>query len=212
MPRRSKEPDEAFGPMIDGMEDVVSLAKALLDPPEEVAEEPEAAVLPDPEQPQIVLVCGDGDDALAVAKLARDCGFEIELVSDSAHPLGEELVDVATDVHIVENYEDFVAVCKVDRNHYVCIFVEDAAECESILLQCLPSDAAYVGACTDSAEAYEIMSGLRSKGAPDAELAAVCCPMGLAIGANTPAQEAVAIVAEIMAARSGVLKRLRSIE
>lgn len=213
MARRSREPDEAFGPMIDGTEDVVTLAKMLLEPetpvPLEESGEPEDAAQ---EEEQVVLICGDGEIALKLATLATDCGFALEVVSDSATPLSEELVDLARDVHILENYEDFANGAHVDRNHYICICSEDAEECERILMQCLPSDAAYIGACTNAAEAALVKEKLRNVGTPDAELAALCCPMGLAIGARTPEQKAVAIMAEIMAAGSGVLKRLRLVE
>lgn len=212
MARRRREPEEALGPAIDGTQDVVTLAKMLLEPEEVEEEYEEIEEEVEEEGQQIVLICGGGATALEVGRVASSCGFAIELVSDSVHPLGEELVDLAEDVYVLENYEDFVRICQVDRNYYICIFVDDPQECENILMQCLASDASYVGACTNGEQAALVRMELRNQGVPDAELAALCCPMGLAIGARTACQEAVAIVAEIMAARSGVLKRLRCIE
>ena len=55
----------------------------------------------------------------------------------------------------------------------------------------------------------QVYAALRSQGVPDAELAAVCCPIGLTIKAETPQQIAVSIVAELLASRAGTLVRLR---
>lgn len=208
MARRKREPDEALGPSIDGMDQLERLELALRPQPEpEPEEEPEP--LEEPAAPQVALICGGGDVALACAKLASDCGFAIELVVNEAPGPDDELASLADAVHVLEGYEDIVRACDIDSDHYVCVFTEDAEECGQILIQCLDSDAAYIGAWADRELRRRIFAGLKEEGAPDAELAAVCCPMGLGIGAQTPEQDAVAIVAEMLAARCGVLKRLR---
>ena len=65
---------------------------------------------------------------------------------------------------------------------------------------------AMIGSRTKREQVY---AALRKQGVPDAELAAVCCPIGLSIEAETPQQIAVSIVAELLAARAGTLVRLR---
>lgn len=206
MAKRSREPEEAFGPMLDGTEEIASLARHLEKP---AAETPAEESLPVPEEPQVALICGSGEVALAVARLAAECGFLVELAVAAAPESGDELAELAQVRHILLDDDDFVAACDIDRNHYVCIFDENAENCRHILSQCMPSDAAYLGVDADAGLAAEIISGLKAAGAPDAELAAICCPMGLNIGACGASQKAVAIVAELLAARSGVLKRLR---
>lgn len=208
MPRRRHEPEEAFGPSIDGREQIERLELALRHPPEDEPE-PEPEILPEPEIPQVALICGSGEIALACGRLASRCGFAIELAVSSPPVAGDELASLADAVHVLENYDDIVQSCGIDSNHYVCVFVGEAPECEHILYQCLPSDAAYLGAWAEGESRREIFAMLKEDGAPDAELAAICCPMGLGIGAKTPEQDAVAVVAEMLAARSGVLKRLR---
>lgn len=206
MSKRSREPEEALGPSLDGNDQIERLELALRPQPEPV-EEPEPE--PEPEEPQIALICGGGEIALACARLARECGFLIELVVKEAPAPGDELAELADVVRLLEDYDNLVEACAVDSNHYVCIFTPDAADCEHILYQCLPSDAAYLGAWADKSLRRAIFAKLKEDGAPDAELAAICCPMGLGIGARTPEQDAVSVVAEMLAARSGVLKRLR---
>lgn len=209
MARRSREPDEAFGPMLDGMDDLARLAQHLANPMDGEIEDCADDHLPEPEKPQVVLICGTGPVALAAARLAASCGFTVELACRDEPLADDELAGIAEVTHVLENYDGFVAECDIDRNHYVCIFVENAEDCGHILLQCLPSDAAYLGVDADAAMSMEVVAGLKAAGAPDAELAAICCPMGLNLGAEGAEQRAVSIVAELLAAKSGVLKRLR---
>lgn len=209
MARRSRKPDEALGPAVDGTEDVENLARYLDGQPDEPEEVWEVEAPPEPQKPQVVLLCGNGDVALPTARLAAACGFVVELARKEDPMAEDELAALAEVTHVLNDYDDFVSACDIDRNHYVCVFAEDAADCSRILSQCLASEAAYLGVCADEAMSGEILGELKAAGAPDAELAAICCPMGLNLGAEGPEQMAVSIVAELLAARSGVLKRLR---
>lgn len=206
MTRHRHEPAEAFGPAIDGTPDLASLAESLLRPPREPEQEREEVV---EQKPQVLVICGAGPVALAVARLARECDFEVALARQEEPALDDELAELADSVHVLENYDNFVDGCGLDTNHYLCIFAQNANACEHILSQSLPSEAAYIGLNASRELGKDIFARLKEQGAPDAELAAICCPMGLYIGAKTPEQQSVAILAEVLAARAGVLKRLR---
>ena len=67
----------------------------------------------------------------------------------------------------------------------------------------------YIGMIGSKSKREQVYAFLRAQGVPDAELAAVRCPIGLSIGAETPRQIAVSVVAELLAARAGTLQRLR---
>lgn len=207
MAKRKSDMEEAFGPALDGTLDVETLARKLI-MAEKQAAEPEQEE-PEPDEEQTVLICGHGAVALAVAKLAAQCDFIVDLACKDEPEAEDELEELAAVTHVLSGYDDFVAACDVDRNHYVCIFEEDAVDCEHILSQCMASEAAYLGVDADNAQASAIFAELRAHGAPDAELAAICCPMGLSLGGRSPEQKAVCIVAELLAAKRGVLKRLR---
>lgn len=212
MARHKRGMEEAFGPALDGREDVAELARSLLDPlaniPEPEKDEPQVP----PESRPVLLICGGRHVANEVAALAVECGFSLELARNEEPMDTDETVPLAQQVHVVPNYDDLVNVCAIGREHYVCVFVQNAAVCEHILQQCLASEAAYVGAWAELDLRNEIFARLKAAGAPDAELAAICCPIGLAIGAVTAPQQGVAIMAEVLAAKSGVLKRLRLVD
>lgn len=207
MPKRRREPDEAFGPALDGLDQIGRLELALRPEPEPEIE-PEEEPVPPPE-PQTALICGQGEIALECAKLAAACGFIIKLACKEEPDPDDPVAGLADEVFVLEDFDNLVDGCGVNSTYYITIFTENASDCEHLLYQSLDSDAAYVGAWAGRELKKEVFEKLREDGAPDAELAAICCPMGLGIGAETPAQDAVAVVAEMLAARSGVLKRLR---
>lgn len=209
MPKRKREPDEALGPSLDGLDQIERLELALRPEESEEAPEEEPEQTHEPEEPQTALICGTGERALACARLAAACGFIVKYAADSQAGADRELENLAAETILLDGYDGLIEKCGVDSSCYICIFLEDPDDCESLIFQSLDSDAAYVGAWAGPQLRREIFAKLKEAGAPDAELAAVCCPMGLGIGSETPEQDAVAVLAEMLAARSGVLKRLR---
>ncbi|MBD5607474.1 MAG: XdhC/CoxF family protein [Desulfovibrio sp.] len=202
MPKNKNDVDEAIGPVLDG-----------LDTPKnpEPSHEPEPESKPEPEEIEIVehpvvLLCGHGLVVDELGKLAETCGFILEfaLLQDEPAP------PYATEEQIfrLDDYDNFASDCMVDRNYFVCIFCAEIDDCVAILRQCLESDASYLGLYADENEKSEIYAKLREAGAPDAELAAIGCPIGLNIGARTPEQLAVGVIAQILATSNGTTKRL----
>ena len=78
-----------------------------------------------------------------------------------------------------------------------------------VLVQALESHAFYIGMIGSRSKKDGVYAALRKEGVPDAELACVRCPIGLPVGADSPQQIAVSVVAELLAARAGTLQRLR---
>lgn len=209
MARRMNEPDEALGPAINGLELLEPLEPVAQDIARESAEMAAEDIAPEPvpEMPDpVLLICGANAHARAVAALASACGFSVEVAKNSE---GEEDLSFAEKVHIVPDFEDIIEICGIGRNYFVGIFGLDEETSGRILSQCLLSDAYYVGLEAKSGEKKSIYAMLRDGGAPDAELAAICCPIGLNVGAETEDQFAVAVVAEMLAAKNGSLNRLR---
>lgn len=208
MARRESGPEEALGPQLDGLKELERLAMEALSaaPPQPVEEpEPEPEPLPAP----VALVCGLGPEASALACLAYECGFDIDAAAPSPAEELERAFPMARTIIPLDDLDNMVEKCAIDGRSYICVFLEEPEACERILWQCLSSDAAYIGCAASRAKRDAIFRALRNDGAPDAELAALCCPIGLNIGAQGPEQLAVAIVAEMLAFRAGALSRLR---
>lgn len=207
MSKRTGEPEEAFGPALDGFAYPVIAPPSLpVEEEEKLSEEiPEAGerTLGEP----VALLVGSGELTEEVARLASACGFSVHAaVNDESEAESLAWLDA---VHVVPDYLDMVSICSIDRDSFVCVFVDSPAVCEDILAQCLATDARYLGVDGSRESCREILSALKSMGAPDAELAAIACPMGLNLDAQTVPQKAVAIVAELLGAWTGALKSLR---
>lgn len=224
MAKRGNEPEEAIGPQLDGLRDIPAMnaERGLaeyggdggtldIDLPMPL-EEPEESLPAPLDEDIVILVFGDCPEAWALARLAVDCGFAVEAATDTAEPEFQANFPQDTQIHVVPDYLDIVDTCGIDRNFFVCVFMDNLEDCETILAQCLASPAAYLGVAATYEQKKELYDMLKEDGAPDAELAAVCCPMGLPVGADNPEQAAVGIMAEMLAARGGTLARLRQSE
>jgi xanthine dehydrogenase accessory factor len=62
----------------------------------------------------------------------------------------------------------------------------------------------FVGLLGSTAKLVHVAAALEKRGVPLAEIGTVRCPVGLAIGARTPDEIAISIMAEIVAVRRGV--------
>jgi xanthine dehydrogenase accessory factor len=161
------------------------------------------------ETPPVLLICGGGHVALEVAALAHAAGFVVDVADDRPEFADPARFPSARRCLALPGFENLVEACAIGRRHFVVIVTRGHAFDQTVLAQSLDSHARYIGMIGSRAKRERIYAALRADGVPKAELAAVRCPVGLPIGAETPAQIAVSIVAELLAAKAGVLQRLR---
>ena len=159
--------------------------------------------------PPVLLLCGGGHVSLEVARLAHACDFVVDVVDDRAEFSNAGRFPMARNCLVLPGYENLVQSCGIGRRHFVAIITRGHSFDREVLAQALTSHAQYVGMIGSKTKREQVYAALRKQGVPDAELAAVCCPIGLTIEAETPQQIAVSSVAELLAARAGTLVRLR---
>lgn len=159
--------------------------------------------------PPVLLLCGGGHVSLEVAALAQACGFVVDVADDRQEFSDPARFPMARRCITLPGFENLVQACGIGRRHYVAIVTRGHGFDRQVLSQALTSHAAYIGMIGSRAKREQVYAALREQGVPDAELAAVRCPIGLSIGAESPQQIAVAVVAELLAARAGTLQRLR---
>lgn len=161
------------------------------------------------EERPVLLLCGGGAIAQEVARLAQASGFMVDVVGVAEDGVNTERFPMAQHCLTLPDFQNLVEACQIGRSHYVAILAREYPLQREALSQALSSHAQYIGMAGSRQERDRVYAALRASGMPDAELAAVCCPMGLNIGAQTPQQIAIAVVAELLAARAGTLTRLR---
>ncbi|MBQ9407032.1 MAG: XdhC family protein [Desulfovibrio sp.] len=162
--------------------------------------------------PPLLLLCGGGHVSLEVARLAHLCGFVVDVADDRPEFANAARFPMARCCHVVPGFANLVAACGIGPGHYVAIMTRGHAFDREVLEQVLNSDARYVGMIGSKAKKEHVYAALRTGGVAEAALQAVCCPIGMAIKAETPQQIAVAVVAELLAAKGNVLKDFRPVD
>lgn len=148
-----------------------------------------------------LLVIGAGHCGRALARAAAVTGYEVTVCDErdgqldsSAFPAGTRLVKVADEYSDLPlpSPEDLVAV--ITRGH-----VTDGLALRR--LRGVP--VAYLGMMGSRAKRKALFDELRAEGWRDEEFARISTPIGLDIGAESPEEIAIAIVAELIRTRRG---------
>ena len=95
----------------------------------------------------------------------------------------------------------------LDPGTAVVALTHDAKPDDMALGLALRSSAFYVGALGSRRTHAKRVQRLKEAGYTDAEIGRICAPIGLDIGARTPAEIAVSILAEIIAAKNAKFLR-----
>ncbi len=150
----------------------------------------------------VLMIFGAVDTAQEMCKLARQLGFQT-IVSDarSKFATAERLPDadqivvgwpaMAWDQH------------PPDDATYVVVLTHDARFDEPALGPALRSPAPYIGALGSRRAQASRRRRLLNAGFSEAEIDRISGPMGLDIGAMTPAETALSVFAELLAVKSG---------
>lgn len=142
-------------------------------------------VLPRPE----IIVCGSSPVAVAVADLARRLGF---LVTASA-----PAVEQSAFSEVERRIEGYALPVVCDGSRFVVVSTQSRGD-EAALQAALSIDADYVAFVGSRRKAETLKTKLRERGVDPARIAALKSPAGLDLGAITPEEIALSIVAEIV--------------
>jgi xanthine/CO dehydrogenase XdhC/CoxF family maturation factor len=149
---------------------------------------------PSAERRQLVVVGREGV-ARALVKIGRLLNYTVTVV-DPLLPI-RELPEADQILHALDfsrlpgSAEKYVVVASRGR------FDEEAIE------QALQADAAYIALVSNPKRVQEILASLKSRGISAEKLARVRAPAGLDIGAESPEEIALSVIAEIVSQRRG---------
>jgi xanthine dehydrogenase accessory factor len=164
----------------------------------------DAQILVEPTTPPLtLLIFGAGHVSLPTARMAGEVGFRVIVVDDRAAFANRERFTAADDVVVIADFASAMSRFAVDENACVVIVTRGHRHDKAVLAQALQSKAGYIGMIGSRRKRDTIYAALRQEGIADEDLARVHCPIGLSIGAETPEEIAVSIVAQLIAHRSG---------
>jgi len=155
------------------------------------------------EAPPALYVFGAGHVGYYVARLASEAGFEVHVVDDRAAFANRERFPAAADV-VVDDIPTWLAATTLPTSAYAVIVTRGHRHDLDALQALASRPLRYLGLIGSRAKVARIYEQLLAQGSITLEhLSHVHAPIGLDIGAVTPQEIAVSIVAELVAVRRG---------
>jgi xanthine dehydrogenase accessory factor len=152
--------------------------------------------------PPTLLIFGAVHVAQALASFGKQLGFRVVVTDARAKLLTRERFPTADEL-ILGWPDEAIEKTTIDRNTYIAILTHDPKFDEPALMGTLSTDARYIGAVGSRKTSADRRVRLTEAGATEEQLARIRGPIGLNIGASTPEEMAISILAEIIAVRHG---------
>ena len=152
--------------------------------------------------PPTLLVFGAVDTAEALCAAAKQLGWRT-IVSDPRGKFATAERIPSADEVLVEWPEDVFARVQPDEETAIVVLTHEDRFDIPALKGALATPAAYVGALGARRNQARRRQRLLEEGVPEEDIDRIAGPAGLDIGAHTPAETALSILAEILARRAG---------
>ncbi|HEX2271912.1 MAG TPA: XdhC family protein, partial [Pyrinomonadaceae bacterium] len=152
-----------------------------------------------------LVVCGAGHVGAALAKLGSFTGFQTTLIDDRVEFLERSrFPEPQIELVVADDWEQAVQKA-IGNGHGVSVAVVTRGhnEDERCMHAVMRTNPDYVGLIGSKRRTTIVIERLREKGAAAAQLKKIHAPIGLDIGAVSPEEVALAIMAEIVAERRG---------
>ena len=158
-------------------------------------------------EPHLV-VAGAGHVGAALARLAALVRYRVTLIDDRAEFVTREMFASPSDalIELVSNQnwaEAISAAVGRGRGVSIAIVTRGHKQDEECLRAALSANPDYIGMIGSKRRTNIVLDKLRAEGCSEDGLRKVRAPIGLDIGAVTPEEVAIAIIAEIIAERRG---------
>ena len=148
-----------------------------------------------------LIVLGGGHIALPVCQFGAACGFEVCVIDDRPDFANRARFPEAAQV-ICDSFENGIRALKVTPFDYVVVITRGHRHDADCLRVLLPGTwPAYLGMIGSRRRTKGLLQMLKEEGFDEERLGRICTPIGLNIGAVTPAEIAVSILSEVVAYR-----------
>lgn len=157
--------------------------------------------------PPTMYIVGAVHIAIPLVTFAKTLGFRTVVVDARGAFATPERFSHADS--LVFAWPDEALEGKLNSSSFVVLLTHDPKLDDPALRIALPSRARYVGALGSPKTHEKRLARLRAEGVPEEQLARLHAPIGLKIGAATPEEIAISIIAEIVASRHGLTGKRR---
>ena len=153
--------------------------------------------------PETLFLFGAGHLSQAMVSIAKMMGFRIVVIDPRPEYTNPERFPKA-DVLIVDEFENAFPKLNVDEHSYIIIYTSGHISDEKCLAFALKTNAKYIGMIGSRKKSKEVKERLQAKGVPIEALNAVHSPIGIEIGAVTPEEIAISILAEVIKVKRAI--------
>lgn len=151
--------------------------------------------------PERMIIVGGGQIAKHLIAMARELGFETLLIDPRSAFAEPSTYPTAPDHASTRPPYEALCELRLTPNDFAVVLAHDPKIDDPALAALLPSKARYVGALGSHKTQEERRERLRSLGLAESEIGRIHGPVGLDIGARSPAEIALSILAEIVSIR-----------
>lgn len=155
-----------------------------------------------PARPRLI-VLGAGEHAAALCRVGAAAGFAVTVCDAWALLVTRERFPEAAELVVAPPHEYLATLDRPDDRTAVCVLTHDERLDVPALKTALRLPVGFVGAMGSRATVARRAALLTQAGVTDADLSRLHSPLGLDLGASTPEETALSVIAEIVAARSG---------
>jgi xanthine dehydrogenase accessory factor len=150
--------------------------------------------------PQRLVIVGAVHVAVPLAQMGKMLGYHVTVVDPRDVFATRERFPDADDI-VVEWPEDALPGLRLDRSTSVAVLTHDPKIDVPALALALNTEARYIGALGSRTTFAQRKADLAALGVAEEQMARIHAPIGLKIGARTPAEIALAVMSEIVTAR-----------
>jgi xanthine dehydrogenase accessory factor len=152
-------------------------------------------------QPRMVIF-GAIDFSAEMAKVASEIGYAVT-ICDAREPFANSPRFARAAEVVVDWPDSYLEGQELGSRDVVLVFTHDSKFDEPALIAALATGAGYVGALGSRRTQSRRVDRLRDAGLDERSIARIHAPCGLDVGARTPPETVISILAEVIAVRTG---------
>jgi xanthine dehydrogenase accessory factor len=146
---------------------------------------------------------GAGHVAQPLARMAKAAGFRVEVADDRVKfASAARFPDV--DLIVVDEFPEAARKMTLGPNTYAVVVTRGHKGDAEALEACSSKGLRFVGLLASRPKFVHVAAALEERGVPPSEIGKIHAPLGLELGAVSPEEIAVSILAEMIAVRRGV--------
>lgn len=148
-----------------------------------------------------VYIFGGGHVAQALVPVLASVGFHCVVLEDREEFCKPDLFPGVEETRLIDN-EQIQNYVQIEETDYAVIMTRGHSFDQSIQAQVLKTPARYIGVIGSRKKTAKVFANLRELGFTDADFSRITTPIGMDIGAETPAEIAISIAAQLIAVRA----------